>query len=77
MEWRRQYRRLLLITYRHEKLLLTITLTLSAVTLAAQNTPKTTQQTSVAACDSLIRYRLYPTQNMWTFLKLDTRAGRI
>lgn len=22
-------------------------------------------------------YKLYPTQNMWTFLKLDTRTGRI
>lgn len=23
------------------------------------------------------RYRLFPTQNMWTFLKLDTMTGRI
>ncbi|WP_405326771.1 hypothetical protein [Fibrobacter sp.] len=23
------------------------------------------------------RYKLYPTQNMWTFLKLDTETGRI
>ena len=24
-----------------------------------------------------VRYRLFPTQNMWTFLKLDTMTGRI
>ena len=24
-----------------------------------------------------VRYRLYPTQNMWTFLKLDTMTGKI
>lgn len=24
-----------------------------------------------------IRYQLYPTQNMWTFLKLDTLTGQI
>lgn len=30
-----------------------------------------------AAVGSVARYRLYPTQNRWTFLKLDTRNGRI
>ena len=24
-----------------------------------------------------VRYRLFPTQNMWTFLKLDTMTGKI
>ncbi|MBR6125194.1 hypothetical protein IKQ19_16645 [Candidatus Saccharibacteria bacterium] len=27
--------------------------------------------------DSDVRYKLYPTQNMWTFLKLDTETGKI
>lgn len=27
--------------------------------------------------DTEIRYQLYPTQNMWTFLKLDTLTGQI
>ena len=27
--------------------------------------------------DSNVRYRLYQTQNMWTFLKLDTMTGKI
>ena len=36
----------------------------------------------LAACsdsvfESDVRYKLYPTQNMWTFLKLDTETGKI
>ena len=36
----------------------------------------------LAACSDPVfgtdaRYKLYPTQNMWTFLKLDTETGRI
>ena len=36
----------------------------------------------LAACSDFVfgtdaRYKLYPTQNMWTFLKLDTETGRI
>lgn len=27
--------------------------------------------------DTNVRYRLFPTQNMWTFLKLDTMTGKI
>lgn len=27
--------------------------------------------------DSNTRYKLYPTKNMWTFLKLDTETGKI
>lgn len=30
-----------------------------------------------ATVESVARYRLYPTQNRWTFLKLDTRNGRV
>lgn len=29
------------------------------------------------ASETIARYKLYPTNNMWTFLKLDTRTGRI
>ncbi|WP_295858207.1 hypothetical protein [uncultured Fibrobacter sp.] len=36
----------------------------------------------LAACSDSVfgtdaRYKLYPTQNVWTFLKLDTETGRI
>src|SRR4051812_26535450 len=27
--------------------------------------------------DSSITYRLFPTQNIWTFIKLDTRNGQL
>lgn len=27
--------------------------------------------------ESSVRYQLFPTQNMWTFLKLDTMTGKI
>ena len=36
------------------------------------NDPATDEKTSEVA-----RYKLYATNNMWTFLKLDTRNGRI
>ena len=29
------------------------------------------------SADTIACYKLYPTKNMWTFLKLDTRNGRI
>lgn len=32
---------------------------------------------SVGAQDSDHAYKLYPTQNIWTFLKLNTRNGKI
>lgn len=31
----------------------------------------------VRSIDGVVRYKLYPTTNMWTFLKLDTRNGRV
>lgn len=37
-----------------------------------------TDSVTVVKCvDEVVRYKLYPTTNMWTFLKLDTRNGRI
>lgn len=44
-------------------------------TLSAQNV--TDSVTVVRSVDEVARYKLYPTTNMWTFLKLDTRNGRI
>jgi len=32
---------------------------------------------SCSFSDSDERYKLYPTQNIWTFLKLDTETGKI
>jgi len=44
-------------------------------TLSAQDV--TDSATVVRSADEVARYKLYPTTNMWTFLKLDTRNGRI
>ena len=42
------------------------------------NTPLFAEDScSNSAQDPNARYKLYPTQNMWTFLKLDTMTGRI
>lgn len=32
---------------------------------------------SDSTLDSNTRYKLYPTKNLWTFLKLDTETGKI
>lgn len=37
----------------------------------------TAPQTTDAQRQDVMPYKLYPTNNMWTFLKLDTRNGRI
>ncbi len=55
-------------------LLYTLFFTFATISLMAQTTACTKQQ-----CDNNpnVAYKLYPTQNMWTFLKLDTRNGKI
>jgi len=46
-----------------------------SLTLSAQTI--TDSITAVRSVDEVARYKLYSTTNMWTFLKLDTRNGRI
>lgn len=49
---------------------------ISFVSTNAQiSTPNT--KTTVASPDSNVNFRLYQTNNRWTFLKLDTRTGII
>ena len=50
--------------------LLCVATSCSKVDKKTQNKPK--QEVNNGA-----RYELYPTQNMWTFLKLDTKTGKI
>lgn len=45
------------------------------ITLSAQNITDTAMV--VRSVDEVVRYKLYSTTNRWTFLKLDTRTGRI
>jgi len=41
------------------------------------NTFAQTNLNSTASPDSNVAYRLFPTTNMWNFIKLDTRDGRM
>lgn len=47
-----------------------------SISVYSQNIDSNTK-TTVASPDSNINYRLYQTNNRWTFLKLDTRTGVI
>ncbi len=47
---------------------------LTIITLSAQNVIDTTLGTGN---NNVARYKLYPTNNMWIFLKLDTSNGRL
>ncbi|MDE6492693.1 MAG: hypothetical protein K2L37_06060 [Lactobacillus sp.] len=60
-----------------KKLLFILIITLTAITANAQiNNTSNTKQT-VASPDCNVNYRLFQTNNRWTFLKLDTRNGII
>lgn len=57
-------------------ILLTIVIALTAIQSFAQSDTK--QNYSVAQQNvNVVPYRLFPTQNMWTFIKLDTRNGQM
>lgn len=47
------------------------------MTFAASAQNVTNSTATVDKTSEVARYRLYATNNMWTFLKLDTRNGRI
>ena len=58
------------------KILLSIILTLTAVHSFAQAGRK--QNDNVTGLNTnTVAYRLFPTQNMWTFIKLNTRNGQM
>lgn len=58
------------------KIVAVLLMVLVAFNCKAQNQSQDVKQTQNQS-DATDRYRLYPTQNMWTFLKLDTQDGRI
>jgi hypothetical protein len=56
-----------------KKIIISLIVALTAMTAFAQ-----TQNTiSTVSPDSDIVYRLFPTQNIWIFIKLNTRNGQI
>jgi hypothetical protein len=54
-----------------KKIIITLIVVLTAMTTVAQT------QNSTVSPDNDIVYRLFPTQNMWTFIKLNTRNGQM
>ena len=50
---------------------------LLCVVTSCSKVDKKTQNESKQEVNDGTRYELYSTQNIWTFLKLDTRTGRI
>ncbi len=55
-----------------KRLVIVLCLLLCLITLAVADAPF-----SEPTQDPTVRYRLFPTQNMYTFLKLDTMTGKI
>ena len=43
----------------------------------ALNSATDSIQSSTAQTQNIARYKLFPTQNMWTFIKLDTQTGKM
>lgn len=58
-----------------KRLLFILTILMAVGTLSAQKANNTTP-TEKNCCEAA-RYKLYPTTNIWTFLKLDTRTGKV
>ena len=54
-----------------------ILFTLLCVATSCSKVDKKTQNEPKQEINDGARYELYSTQNIWTFLKLDTRTGRI
>lgn len=50
-------------------------ITIGGCTNSATNDKKDKVQNVQAL--NITRYKLFPTQNMWTFIKLDTKTGRL
>ncbi len=58
-----------------KRLLFILTILMAVGTLSAQKANNTTP--TERNCCEAARYKLYPTNNIWTFLKLDTRTGKV
>lgn len=58
-----------------KRLLLFFSILLATTTLSAQTVTDTASH--ARNYNEGIRYKLYPTVNIWTFLKLDTRTGKV
>lgn len=60
-----------------KKVLLALFLCLISFVPTKAQTSTSNTKTTVASPDSNVNFRLFQTNNRWTFLKLDTRTGEI
>ncbi len=60
-----------------KKVLLALFLCLMSFVPTKAQTSTSNTKTTVASPDSNVNFRLFQTNNRWTFLKLDTRTGEI
>jgi hypothetical protein len=60
-----------------KKLLLSAIIVFSTMVLAAQAQVKTDVPIQSNPSNENVTYRLFPTQNIWNFIKLDTRNGKM
>lgn len=44
---------------------------------ATKSMVKKNEQESLVPTSEIVRFKLFPTQNMWTFIKLDTQTGQM
>ena len=58
-----------------KKIVFFIIISLATISASGQKTVEPAKQNTTTEIDAV--YRLFPTQNMYTFLKLDTRNGKI
>src|SRR5574344_198090 len=63
--------------YIMKKVLLALFLCLMSFVPTKAQTSTSNTRTTVASPDSNVNFRLFQTNNRWTFLKLDTRTGEI
>jgi hypothetical protein len=57
-----------------KKIIISAIVVLVAITACAQTN---TNENSSVQSDNTLVYRLFPTTNMWTFIKLNTRTGQM
>src|SRR5271167_1873878 len=57
-----------------KKILISLIMSLTTITVLAQNQTTTIP---IVSADNDIVYRLFSTQNTWTFIKLNTRNGQM
>lgn len=58
-----------------KKIVLFVFITMVTTFMFAQT--RQVQNTTIAIQDTLHTFKLYPTKNMWTFIKLDTSNGQM